>query len=35
VAGEHVYVWTVRNGQAVRFCWFNSHREALEAAGLA
>jgi len=35
VAGEHGYVWTVRNGQAVRFRWFNSHREALEAAGLA
>ena len=35
VAGEHGYVWTVRNGVAVRFCWFQSHREALEAAGLA
>jgi ketosteroid isomerase-like protein len=35
VAGEHGYVWTVRDGQAVRFRWFNSHREALEAAGLA
>ena len=35
LAGEHGYVWTVRDGQAVRFCWFNSHREALEAAGLA
>ena len=34
VAGEHGYVWTVRNGLAVRFQWFQSHREALEAAGL-
>ena len=32
--GEHGYVWTVRDGQAVRFRWFQSHREALEAAGL-
>jgi ketosteroid isomerase-like protein len=35
VAGEQGYVWTVRHGQAVRFRWFNSHNEALEAAGLA
>jgi ketosteroid isomerase-like protein len=33
VSGEHGYVWTVRGGQAVRFRWFQSHREALEAAG--
>jgi ketosteroid isomerase-like protein len=33
--GEHGYVWTVRDGQAVRFHWFQSHREALEAAGLS
>jgi ketosteroid isomerase-like protein len=33
VAGEHGYVWTVRDGLAVRFQWFQSHREALEAAG--
>lgn len=32
--GEHAYVWTVRDGQAVRFRWFQSHREAYEAAGL-
>ena len=32
--GEHAYLWTVRDGQAVRFRWFQSHREALEAAGL-
>ena len=30
--GEHGYVWTVRDGQAVRFQWFQSHREAYEAA---
>jgi len=35
VAGEHGYVWTVRDGLAVRFQWFQSHREALEAAGLS
>ena len=34
VAGEHGYVWTVQEGLAVRFQWFRSHREALEAAGL-
>jgi ketosteroid isomerase-like protein len=34
VSGEHGYVWTVRDGQAVRFQWFRSHREALEAAGV-
>ncbi len=33
VGGEHGYVWTVRDGLAVRFQWFQSHREALEAAG--
>ncbi len=32
--GEHGYVWTVRDGLAVRFRWFQSHAEALEAAGL-
>ena len=34
VFGEQGHVWTVRGGQAVRFQWFNSHGEALEAAGL-
>jgi hypothetical protein len=33
--GEHAYVWTVRDGQAVRFQWFQSHREAYEVAGVA
>jgi ketosteroid isomerase-like protein len=32
--GEHGYVWTVRDGLAVRFQWFQSHQEAREAAGL-
>lgn len=34
VSGEHGYVWTVRDGVAVRFRWFQSHQEALEAGGL-
>jgi ketosteroid isomerase-like protein len=33
--GEHGYIWTVRDGQAVRFRWFQSHREALAAAGIS
>jgi ketosteroid isomerase-like protein len=33
VAGEQGFVWTIAGGVAVRFAWFNSHREALEAAG--
>jgi ketosteroid isomerase-like protein len=33
--GDHGYVWTIKDGVAVRFQWFQSHREALEAAGLA
>jgi ketosteroid isomerase-like protein len=33
--GEQGYVWTVRDGQAVRFRWFSSHREALDAGGLS
>lgn len=35
VSGEQGYVWTVREGKAVRFQWFQSHAEALAAAGLA
>jgi ketosteroid isomerase-like protein len=35
VAGEHGYVWTVRDELAVRFRWFQSHREALESVGLS
>ena len=33
--GDHGYVWTIKDGVAVRFQWFQSHREALEAAGVA
>jgi len=29
------YVWTVSEGKAVRFRWFNDPTEALEAAGLS
>jgi ketosteroid isomerase-like protein len=28
------YVWTVRDGKAVRFQWFQDPAEALEVAGL-
>jgi ketosteroid isomerase-like protein len=35
VEGEHGYVWTVKDGLAVRFQWFQSHREALEAADVS
>jgi ketosteroid isomerase-like protein len=29
------YVWTLRDGKAVRFRWFNEPEQALEAAGLS
>jgi ketosteroid isomerase-like protein len=29
------YIWTVRDGRAIRFRWFNDPDEALRAAGLA
>jgi uncharacterized protein len=29
------YIWTVRDGRAIRFRWFNDPKEALEAVGLA
>ena len=32
--GEHAYVWTVRDGKAVCFRWFQSHGEAYDAAGM-
>jgi ketosteroid isomerase-like protein len=35
VANPQGHVWTLANGKAVRFSWFNEHRQALEAAGLA
>jgi len=28
------YVWTVRDGRAIRFRWFNDPKEALAAVGL-
>jgi ketosteroid isomerase-like protein len=31
--GDHGYVWTIRDGLAVRFQWYQDHREALKAAG--
>ena len=34
IAGEQGYVWQMRDGVAVRFQWFQSHREALKAAGV-
>jgi ketosteroid isomerase-like protein len=34
ITGEQGYVWTVRGGQAIRFQWFQSHREAMDAAGI-
>jgi ketosteroid isomerase-like protein len=34
VEGEQGHVWTVREGLAVRFLWFGSHQEALDAAGV-
>lgn len=33
--GDHGYVWTIKDGVAVRFRWFQSHAEALEAARIA
>lgn len=30
----HGYIWTMRNGKAVRFRWFNRPEEALAVAGL-
>jgi ketosteroid isomerase-like protein len=32
---EDGYVWTVRDGQAIRFQWFNDPDQALEAVGLS
>ena len=29
------YIWTIRDGKAVRLRWFNDPKEALEAAGLS
>jgi ketosteroid isomerase-like protein len=35
VARKQGYVWTMRDGKAIRFEWFNSPAKALEAAGLS
>jgi ketosteroid isomerase-like protein len=29
------YVWTLRDGKAIRFRWFNDPAEALQAVGLS
>jgi ketosteroid isomerase-like protein len=34
VEREQGYVWTIREGRAIRFRWFNTAPEALEAVGL-
>jgi ketosteroid isomerase-like protein len=34
VEGPQGYLWTLRDGQAVRFQWFTGHEPALAAAGL-
>ena len=33
--GDHGYVWTIKDDVAVRFQWFQSHDEALEAVRTA
>ena len=35
VTAAHGQIWTFRDGRAIRMRWFNTHRETLEAAGLA
>jgi ketosteroid isomerase-like protein len=35
VEAAHGQIWTFRDGRVVRMQWFNTHREALEAAGQA
>jgi ketosteroid isomerase-like protein len=34
VDSPHGQVWTFRDGRVVRMCWFNSHRETMDAVGL-
>ena len=34
VEREQGYVWTIRDGKAIRFEWFPKQRQAREAAGL-
>jgi len=33
--GRQGYVWTIRNGKAIRYRWFSDPAEALQAAGLS
>ena len=35
VGAAHGQIWTFRDGRILRMQWFNTHREALEAAGVA
>jgi ketosteroid isomerase-like protein len=35
VTAPHGQVWTFRDGRVARMQWFNTHRQALEAAGSA
>ena len=35
VTSAHAQIWTFRDGRVSRMRWFNSHRDALEAAGLS
>jgi ketosteroid isomerase-like protein len=35
VSAAHGQVWTLREGQVTRMEWFNTHRAALEAAGVS
>ena len=35
VSAAHGQVWTLRDGRVTRMEWFNTHRTALEAAGVA
>jgi ketosteroid isomerase-like protein len=32
---RQAYLWTVRDGRAIRFRWFNDPAEALAAVGLS
>jgi ketosteroid isomerase-like protein len=34
IDSPHGQIWTFRDGKVARMQWFNTHREALEAAGL-
>jgi hypothetical protein len=35
VDSPHGQIWTFRDGRVTRMRWFNTHRETLEAAGVA